>query len=377
MKRPIPIHPSIVFVVLVLLVAPSAFLQHKNLPLLLFGAMCISFALTFLWSKLVVRNIKVHRIIEGPARSHEPYVIRYVVTNTSKLLAGFSIWIEEGDSKKTTWQNAFRHSRGWIMEVGHRESVHGESIFYPMQRGEYAFDAIRVSTSFPFGMLKSKRTIMQQATILVHPRVEQLKPDMIAAVITEGPLGRSSKRSGRGGDDFFGLKEFTSGDRLVDIAWKSSAKRSELVCVQRSISAPPRIRVILDLTTPTDQLESETDKRFLEEQAISLCASLLTEVSSHGHEIGLTILGVTESCNAGMHAGSRHLGKLCSSLAKIQLDEGRCPMPSQFELNTTHAGLIVIRPDKTKPLPQAKDAWYFTANQFEHLKRSSKKESVA
>ncbi len=377
MKRPISIHPSIVFVVLVLLVAPSAFLQHKNLPLLLFGAMCISFGLTFIWSKLVIRNIEVRRIIQGPARANEPYVIRYVVTNTSKLLAGFSIWIEECETKKSTWQHAFRHARGWIMEVGHRESVHAESIFYPMQRGEYAFGAIRVSTSFPFGMLKSKRTIVQSATILVHPTVEQLKPDVIAAVLTEGPLGRHSKRSGRGGDDFFGLKEFTSGDRLVDIAWKSSAKRGGLVCVQRSISAPPRIRIILDLTTPTEKLNSEDDKRLIEEQAISLCASLLTEASSQGHEIGLTILGVTGSCNAGMHSGSRHLGKLCSSLAKVKLDEDRLPMPTHLGLHAIHSGLIVIRPDKTKPIQQAKDAWYFTASQFEHLKRDRKKEEVA
>ncbi|MEE2819303.1 MAG: DUF58 domain-containing protein [Planctomycetota bacterium] len=377
MKRPIPIHPSIVFVVLTLLVAPSAFLQHKNLPLLLFVAMCISFCLTFAWSKLVIRNIEVRRIIQGPAHAREPYVIRYVVKNTSKFLAGFSVWIEERDTKKSTWQHAFRHARGWIMEVGSKESVHGESIFYPMQRGEYSFEAIRVSTSFPFGMLKSTRTIVQHASILVHPHVEQLKPDVIAAVISEGPLGRRSKRSGRGGDDFFGLKEFTSGDRLVDIAWKSSAKRGELVCVQRSISAPPRIRIILDLTTPTEELESENDKRLLEEQAISLCASLLTEASLQGHEIGLTILGVTESCNAGMHSGARHLGKLCSSLAKIQLDEERLAMPSRLGLNVTHAGLIVIRPDKTQPIPQAKDAWYFVSSQFDRLKRSSRKEAVA
>ena len=377
MKRPIPIHPSIVFVVLLLLVAPSAFLQHKNLPLLLFGAMCISFCLTYIWSKLVIRNIAIRRIIQGPAQVNEPYVVRYVVTNASRWLSGFSIWIEESDTKKSTWQHAFRHARGWIMEVGHKESVHGESIFYPTQRGECNFEVIVISTSFPFGMLKSNRTVVQHASILVHPPVEQLKPDVISAVISEGPLGRRSKRSGRGGDDFFGLKEFTSGDRLVDIAWKSSAKRGELVCVQRSISAPPRIRIILDLTTPTEKLEDEGDKRLLEEQAISLCASLLTEASLQGHEIGLTIFGVTESCNAGMHSGSRHLGKLCSSLAKINLDEERLQMPSRLGLHTTHAGIIVIRPDKTKPMKQIKDAWYFTANQFEHLKRDEKKEAVA
>ncbi|MBI68884.1 MAG: hypothetical protein CMJ38_02470 [Phycisphaerae bacterium] len=377
MKRPIPIHPSIVFVVLLLLVAPSAFLQHKNLPLLLFGAMCISFCLTYIWSKLVIRNIEIRRIIQGPAQVNEQYVLRYVVTNASRWLSGFSIWIEESDTKKSTWQHAFRHARGWIMEVGHKESVHGESIFYPTQRGEYNFEAIVISTSFPFGMLKSNRTVVQHASILVHPPVEQLKPDVISAVISEGPLGRRSKRSGRGGDDFFGLKEFTSGDRLVDIAWKSSAKRGELVCVQRSISAPPRIRIILDLTTPTEKLEDEGDKRLLEEQAISLCASLLTEASLQGHEIGLTIFGVTESCNAGMHSGSRHLGKLCSSLAKINLDEERLQMPSRLGLHTTYAGIIVIRPDKTKPMKQIKDAWYFTANQFEHLKRDEKKEAVA
>ena len=366
-KRPVPIHPTIVFIVLVLLVAPSAFLQGKNLPMWLFGVMMVTLVVTFVWSKLVLRSIRVRRIIREPAKVGEPYVVRYEVTNRAMFMTGFSLWIEEKQSPTSTWQHFFRKARGWIMEVGAGETVHGEAIFWPMKRGEALFDHIRISTRFPFGMVKSSITIRQELRLFVQPEVVALRPSVVRAIVSSGPLGQRSQRRGRGGDDYFGLRELLSGDRLGDIAWKASAHRDELVCIHRSRPSLPKIRVVIDVTTPTTELQCDDDPRELEEKAISLCASLLTEATRQDQEVALTVLGIKTHGESGFHTGPRHLSRLLSTLSRIDLDLDRNPIPLRPTSAFQHVGLAVVRPDRSHPMKSVQDAWYFTASQCAEL----------
>ncbi len=271
--RTASIHPTIIFVVLVSLVAPTAFSQSKNLPMWLLCAMVATTVITFVWTKVVLRHIEVRRVVLEPAKVGEPYTIRYEVTNTAKRIAAFSLWIEEQNSSRTTWHDYFRKARGWVMEVGAGETVHGEAIFWPTNRGEATFDRIRIRTSFPFGMIRSTKHVSQYASVLVQPKVEILQPSILRAIVSGGQLGQLSNRRSRSGDDYYGLRELVSGDRIGDIAWKASAKRGELVCILRARPSLPKIRVVLDLTTPTNELKCFGDRRMFEEKAISFCAS--------------------------------------------------------------------------------------------------------
>ncbi|HIB00534.1 MAG TPA: DUF58 domain-containing protein [Phycisphaerales bacterium] len=372
-NRVTPLYPTVVFVVLLLLVAPSAFFQGKNLPMWLFGAMVVTMVMTFVWTKIVLRGISVRRIILEPAKVGEPYVVRYEVKNISRWIAGFSLWIEEQQTKDSTWQKHFRKARGWIMEVGAGETVHGEAIFWPTSRGEATFQFVRITTSFPFGMVRSSKLIRQDVVVLVKPEVKVLRPSVLNAIVSSGPLGQRSNRRGRGGDDFFGLRELVGGDRLGDIAWKASARRGELVCIQRSKPALPRVRIVLDLTTPTSALNWESDLRKLEEDAISLCASLVVEAVRQEQEVALSVLGFSIQGVDSFHSSQRHVSRLLSSLARIQLDNTREPIQLRALASMKQSGLVVIRPDRSEPIRSIKDAWYFTASQFKELQRSAER----
>ena len=376
-KRTTSIHPTIVFVVLLLLVAPSAFFQGKNLPMFLFGAMITSVAMTFFWAKLVLRNIRIRRIIQAPATVDEPYSIRYEVRNTSKWFAGFSLWIEEQQTTSTTWQNHFRKARSWIMEIGVGETVYGESVFWPTSRGEATFESIRVTTSFPFGMIRSSKVVRQITNVLVYPEIVSIRPSVLQAIVSAGPLGQRSNRRGRGGDDYYDLREFVSGDRLGDIAWKASARRGELVCIQRSRPSVSRVRVVLDLTTPTDLLKCEEDPRHAEEIAISLTASLLVEAMRQEQEVALSVLGFSLRSEGGFHTSQRHMSRMLASLSLIQLDAKREPIQPRSLVDMKHSGIVVVRPDQSVPIRSLRDAWYFTSSQFEELQRLQQRSDTA
>ena len=375
-NRVTPLYPTVVFVVLLLLVAPSAFFQGKNLPMWIFGTMIMMMAITFIWTKLILRSINVRRIIAVPAKVGEPYIVHYEVQNNSKWFAGFSLWIEE-QTTNATWHNNFRKARGWVMEVGAGEVVYGEAIFWPTCRGEATFNCIRVTTSFPFGMIRASKTFRQEVEVFVHPEIMQLRPSVLKTIVSSGPLGQRSNRRGRGGDDFYGLRELVSGDRLGDIAWKASARRGELVCIQRSRPSFPRLRVVLDLTTPTQALQCEGDARKLEEESISLCASLLVEAMRQEQDIALSILGFSTQGIGGFHSSKRHLSRLLTSLARVNLDSPREPMHINSVTAMKQSGLVIIRPDRSAPIHSLRDAWYFTPSQFEELQaRSQRSESA-
>ncbi len=67
--RTASIHPTIVFIVLVSLVAPSALFQSKNLPMWLMCVMVSTMAITFVWTKLVLRHIEIRYGSYCPSRS--------------------------------------------------------------------------------------------------------------------------------------------------------------------------------------------------------------------------------------------------------------------------------------------------------------------
>ena len=376
-QRTTSIHPTIVFVVLVLLVAPSAFFQGKNLPMFLFGAMIASIVMTFVWTRLVLRSIRIRRIIQAPAAVGEPFSIRYEIHNTSKWFTGFSLWIEEQQTNSTTWQNQFRKARSWIMEIGVGETVHGESVYWPTNRGEATFESIRVTTSFPFGMIRASKVVRQITNVLVHPETVSLRPSVLRAIVSAGPMGQRSNRRGQGGDDYYGLRELVSGDRLGDIAWKASARRGELVCIQRSRPSVPRVRVVLDLTIPTELLKCEEDPRNAEEIAISLTASLLVEAMRQEQEVALSVLGFSMRSEGGFHASQRHLSRMLALLSLIRLDAKREPIQLRSLVDMKQSGIVVVRPDNSVPIRSLRDAWYFTSSQFEELQRLQQRSDTA
>ena len=366
-KRPVPVHPLVVVFVLLSLLVPTAIRQGNNLSIWLLGTMFIALLLTFIWTKLTIRNIQIDRVHTSQARVGQPFTVGYDVQNTARFQPAFSLWIQELDTRRT-WSDRFRNAVAWVMEVGPKEVVRTDTIFWPTRRGVANFDRIRVRTSFPFGMIHSSKVINQQWQVLVQPEIIQLQPSVLQAVVSDGPIGQKSMKRGRGGEEFYGIREFRSGDSLGDIAWKASSKRESLVCIERSHPSPPRLRVILDLTTPTDSLQCEEDARNTEEKTISLAASLLAEALRQGHEFALTILGVATQRDVGLRSGPRHLDRLLGALANVDLDQKRVPVSPHHLRNFERVGRVVVRPDRAQKLGISGNSWFFTGSQLNDLR---------
>jgi uncharacterized protein (DUF58 family) len=365
--------PGLVYVALTLLVGLAAVNRQNNLLFWILGVMLSALLISGVVSGVMMQSLRVKRLVAGNALVGEPLAVRYAVTNRNRLFPAFCIHIEERPVPgRTGWPRLMEPARAWVMHLGPRETVHGEAVFWPKRRGEARFDQLRIWTTFPFGIVKKSITVSQPQHTLVHPLLYELRRDVLSAFAPQGLAGtKVSPRTGAG-DEYYGMREFRPGDQLRQIAWKRTACLDQLVCLERTKPTPPRLRVVVNLTMPTDQMRvgpqdgAQASARQLEERAISLAASIVHAADRNGFEVGLSLPG-TDEPPLLIRRNHWHRTKIMAALAGIDLD---APRTSRGRAPATHgerAGQIVIHPDRVDPAVGHDDAMHLTARQLTTL----------
>ncbi len=364
--------PGVFYVALSFMVGFAAFNTQNNLLFWILGVMLASLVISGVVSGVMMQGLRVRRLVPGNAAVGEPLALRYAVTNRNRLLPAFDIHIEELPPQSASgWPRFMSPAQAWIMHLGPRETVHGEAIFWPRQRGEAELDRLRIWTTFPFGIIKKSITISQPQRALVHPLLYSLRRGVLSAVAPQGLAGaRMSSHTGAG-EDYYGMREFRPGDSIRNVAWKRSACLDELVCLERTLPTPPRLRVVLNLTAPPDRRpepgggDADSQSR-LQEQAISLAASLIDAAHRSGFEVGLSLPG-TGRPPLLVRRGHWHREKMMAALAGIDLERPRTKPALTAATQTERAAQIVVHPDRADPAVGRDDALHLTARQLPSL----------
>ena len=389
--------PGVIFSGLTLLVAVAAMNSQNNLLFWLFGMLCAALVVSIVVSSAMIRQLHIRRLDPHYGAVGEPLLIRYAVTNRSRLLPVFNLHIEEQPPARGRFLQMLRGGddpdapawpSAWIMHIGPRETVHGEAVLWPSRRGEINFRRLRVWTVFPFGIFKRSTIIEQPQHTLIYPRLYELRPNILRAVSPPALIGnRAVLRAGppEAGHEYFGLREHRSSDSIRSIAWKRSAQLDQLVCVERSLPSPPRLRIVLNLTVTTADLAANKSTgtspqqadvaphsslgRELEERAIILAASIAHLAHEEGMEISLTALG-TSTPRMAMRRSHWHLHRIMAALASIDLDAPRVSAAQLPVVDSDRAGVIVIHPDRVMDVAPSigrSEALHLTGRQLENL----------
>jgi len=373
LRRFEPHVPGLIYAGLLALVAVAAMNNQNNLLFWVFGVMLAALVISAFVSTFVMWSLQVRRVDPQHGQVDQPLVVRYAVTNRNRFLPAFNLHIREtlpsGHSQnRVDWRRIMQPAEAWVMHVAPRETVHGESVFWPTRRGEVVFDMTQVNTTFPFGIIRKSRAFRQPQHTLIYPRVFALKRGVLASINMSGLLGAKVSSHAGAGDDYFGLREYRGGDSMRHIAWKRSARTDDLVTIERASPSPSRLRVVLDLTTPTDKLQvaDASEAREIEENAISLVASLLHAAHLEGYEIGLTVMG-SDMMPIALRRNRWHLNKMMAALASIDLDTPRVAASPGPVRDAERAGIVVIAPDRIAPLVGREQALYLSARHMSSL----------
>ena len=377
--------PTFAVSVLIVLVALVAMHTQFNFLFWILGVLVAVVAVSLVLSTLMVRALSVQRLDPRHGSVGEPLVIRYRIHHRFRWLPVFNVYLEELpiDPRRDAlpadddglaalpWQRVMRPVPAWVMHAAPGETTHTDAVYHPRARGRIRFHTMRAWTEFPFGVVRRVARFEQPQHTLIYPRLYRLRREVITAAAPDGFAGsRSSRRIGAG-EEYFGLRESRIGDSPRNISWTASARLNTLICVDRTEPSPPRLRILLNLTRPTNALRVEADdwehRRALEEDAISLAASLVYNAHDLEFEVGLTIAGLDLPV-IPVRRSRWHVSKMLALLAGIDLDAPRtAAAPGGHAATADRAGLIVVHPDRVEADVAPEEAFHLKARQLERL----------
>ncbi len=283
-------------------------------------------------------GLRVERLPVREARLGQPSSVRYRLRNRNRLMPAYSLTIEELDVDRLSepmrgrdgetsaqranlrWPAFMSRPSAFVPQARARCDVTSEALMLPKSRGVASLRVIRISSSFPFGLMRKSIVYEQEAQATILPARVTLAPSLRRDVRACAESGTQvSTRVGMG-DDFFGIREYVPGDSPRQIAWRASARVGELLVRQTSAPAPHRLWVVLDLRGPAVRSWSF-------ELAIAATAELLREATNQGFAVGLSVpgFGIVEA----PRQGPRHVSLLERRLALLDADE---PEPGHDEI---------------------------------------------
>jgi len=118
----------------------------------------------------------------------------------------------------------------------------------PLRRGVYESGKITLTSGAPFGLARARRTLNVASQTVVHPKWSNITsfPLLEAASTPQETLHERPRRGS--GMEFFGLREYRSGDSPRHIHWKSSARGAGLFVREYEEHLASRLTVIIDAT---------------------------------------------------------------------------------------------------------------------------------
>ena len=175
------------------------------------------------------------------------------------------------------------------------------------QRGRYLFGPLRVSTRFPMGLVRATTKLKQFDRVVVWPRLGRLTPYWLG-LLDSRRLGRQTTHCKQGpiDGDYYGLREWRSGDSKRWIHWRTTAKLGKLAVRQFEQQQNQDLALVLDLWQP--DLPRDEDRGRVE-VAVSFAATLVDELARRGGSRVTIALAV----RAAWHLVSDGLPAVCAT----------------------------------------------------------------
>jgi uncharacterized protein (DUF58 family) len=222
------------------------------------------------------------------------------------------------------------------------------------RRGRYRFGPIALMTTFPFSLFSSRQVTDDRAEFHVFPSLLTLRARWQQRLISRsGGVATTARRSGAVEGDFFGLREWQTGDSPKWIHWRTTARLGEPAV--RQFEQQRRFDICILVDAFAGQSEVSSDEQHVE-LAVSLAATFLVHlVGSPSNRVVLAVAGSRADAviGGGSTEGKRRMLELLADLRAT--DE---PCVDQSVKQAIHIvghpqDLIVISPRSLEQVKQA------------------------
>jgi len=202
----------------------------------------VALALAFLFALLTVNrrmpDLEVQRVARPALVSvGEPARVDLRVTNRSHLRSpALQLWEPVGEKGGAPMQ---------LAPLAHGDSVSAAYRVPSTRRGVLRTGPLRVEHSDPLGLCRRVTWLSGSGEVLVVP---ERVPLLVPGTGSSGRLGQHlrMKAFGQTGSEFHSQREYTPGDDLRRINWKSSARVGTLIVRETALEGVQRCVVVLD-----------------------------------------------------------------------------------------------------------------------------------
>ena len=307
----------------------AAMLQEMNLMLVLVG-MLIG-PLLFSWRLVVVtlRGLEVRRRMPRGVCAGDLLVAGVELANPRSRIGSWAVVVRD-QIRAEAGPGRGRSIRPtvffWYVPAGEsRQAVYRGR--FP-QRGRYRFGPLRLSTRFPFGLFQRRRTSEETNVLTVFPRLGRLTRGWIRRhhEAFEGTQQRERRHSRITGE-FYGVREWRTGDSRRWIHWRSSARHGTLVVRQFEQQRNRDVAVLIDLWQPD---LPQSDHLDAVELAVSFAATVAADLCRKG---GSNLLVATTGPKPESAGGPASLALLQAAMERLAVAEAASEdrLPALFE----------------------------------------------
>ena len=176
------------------------------------------------------------------------------------------------------------------------------------RRGVLTVGPLDVELTDPFGLARVSITATGASELTVYPHIDELAP--LPMTTGNDPLAGAEHPNslGRGGEDFYALRDYVVGDDLRRVHWPSTARHDELMVRQDELPWQGRATVLVDIRSSSNTAESL-------ELVISAGASV---IAAGSRRQDLVRLVTTDGADSGFAAGHAHVEAIMEHLASVE-----------------------------------------------------------
>jgi uncharacterized protein (DUF58 family) len=278
------------YLAIMAMVFAGAMIKEVNLLLILGGMMLGPLLFNWRAVHLTLKGLELKRKSPQAVCAGDPLTVGMRLINGRKYFGSWAVTVEEEIHRQS--EAAPNHS---LFSYGPKEKALHTAVYFSyvpagqertgtyrgrlFERGKYILGPVRISTRFPFGLFGRSISVPERDTIYVYPRLGRLTRNWLAR--HRQALAGSDRRERRPGPegDFYGIREWRSGDAMRLVHWRSSARTGKLVVRQFEQPRNRDVAVILDLwqrekAGPTDRENVEL--------AVSFAATVLSDLCRRG-----------------------------------------------------------------------------------------------
>ncbi len=201
------------------------------------------------------------------------------------------------------------------------------------RRGICTVGPMRLEVTDPFGLARRLLPGPGTTQLTVLPRIETIEPPTL---LVESEDHVEAPPANTHGSEFSSLREYTRGDDLRKVHWRTSARRDELVVRRDAEPRRPACTVVLDVRARWHDATTF-------ERAVSAAASILAA----GGRIGRpTRLCTTAGFDSTRATGSNQLDLVLGMLAVVEVSTDPIDVPDRGQdpvvVITTAAGVASL-----------------------------------